>query len=263
MGPKTTKAYEVIRARIASGEYAPGAKIPSERKLEEDEELGIRRTALRQVLVRLVSEGALEVYGRSSYRVPGAVSVKTPEGLEPWRIHGKRDLYDNRWVNLQVWDVEPPGVERFEHHVVKLHHVAVTAVLDDRDRVLMMWRYRFVPQQWGWSSRVASWTKGRTRADTALREVVEETGWRPKSVEHIVTYQPMVGMVDSPHEIFVGHGAEQLVRHRPRRGRPHRVGTAVRHPRLMARGSYGSGTLVGLLHILASRGKPGLQSRAK
>jgi DNA-binding GntR family transcriptional regulator len=73
MGPKTTKVYETLRSRLAAGEYAPGDKLPSERTLVE--ELGIGRTALRQVLARLVSEGLLEVLGRSSYRVPGAVSV--------------------------------------------------------------------------------------------------------------------------------------------------------------------------------------------
>lgn len=29
MGPKTTKVYETLRARITSGEYAPGDKLPS------------------------------------------------------------------------------------------------------------------------------------------------------------------------------------------------------------------------------------------
>lgn len=107
MGPKTTKVYETLRKRLATDEYAPGDKLPSERALVE--ELGIGRTALRQVLARLVAEGALEVRGRSSYRVPGAVSVQHPEDVEPWRIHGQRDLYDNRWVKLQLWDVEPPA----------------------------------------------------------------------------------------------------------------------------------------------------------
>ncbi len=80
MGPKTTKVYETLRERLA-GEYAPGDKLPSERALVE--ELGIGRTALRQVLARLVGEGALEVRGRSSDRVPGTVSVRRPEGVEP------------------------------------------------------------------------------------------------------------------------------------------------------------------------------------
>ncbi|WP_405837786.1 NUDIX domain-containing protein [Streptomyces platensis] len=255
MGPKTAKVYETLRTMLTSGEYAPGDKLPSERTLVE--QLGIGRTALRQVLARLVAEGALEVRGRSSYRVPGGVSVRAPEGLEPWQIHGERNIYDNRWVKLQLWDVEPPGVERFEHHVVRLHHVAITAVLDDQDRVLMMWRYRFVPQQWGWELPGGIVDAGEDPSETAQREVEEETGWRPKSVEHVVTYQPMVGMVDSPHEIYVGHGAERV-------GDPTDLEEAghiewvplADIPGLMARGQLmGSGTLVALLHILATRDK--------
>ncbi|MFD9026530.1 NUDIX domain-containing protein [Streptomyces parvulus] len=254
MGPKTTRVYETLRQRLAEGTYGgPGVKIPSERALTE--ELDIGRTALRQVLARLVGEGALEVRGRSSYRVPGEVSVKAPDGLEPWRIHGERDLYDNRWVKLQLWDVEPPGVERFEHHVVRLHHVAVTAVIDDQERVLMMWRYRFVPQCFGWELPGGIVDEGEEPSETALREVVEETGWRPNNLEHVISYQPMVGMVDSPHEIFVAHGAEKV-------GEPTDLEEAghiewvplTDVPGLMARGELlGSGTLVALLHILAAR----------
>ncbi|AXI88191.1 ADP-ribose pyrophosphatase [Streptomyces sp. ETH9427] len=258
MGPKTAKVYETLREWLVAGEYAPGDKLPSERALVE--RLGIGRTALRQVLARLVAEGALEVRGRSSYRVPGTVSVRRPEGVKPWRIHGERDLYDNRWVKLQLWDVEPPGMKSFEHHVVKLHHVAVTAVMDDQDRVLMMWRYRFVPQQFGWELPGGIVDAGEEPADTALREAVEETGWRPKALEHIVSYQPMVGMVDSPHEIFVGHGAERV-------GEPTDLEEAghiewvplADIPGLMARGELmGSGTLVALLHILANRRVQGI-----
>ncbi|MEU1368637.1 NUDIX domain-containing protein [Streptomyces sp. NPDC005803] len=258
MGPKTTKVYETLQGRLVAGAYSPGEKFPSERALVE--ELGIGRTALRQVLARLVTEGALEVRGRSSYRVPGAVIVRRPEGVEAWRIHGERDLYDNRWVKLQLWEVEPPGIEPFEHHVVKLHHVAVTAVLDDQDRVLMMWRYRFVPQQFGWELPGGIVDAGEEAADTALREVVEETGWRPKTLEHVVSYQPMVGMVDSPHEIFVGHGAERVGEPTDLEEAGHIEWVPLSDiPGLMARGELmGSGTLVALLHILATRRTQGV-----
>lgn len=258
MGPKTTKVYETLRGKLAAGEYAPGDKLPSERKLVD--ELGIGRTALRQVLARLVNEGALEVRGRSSYRVPNTVSVERPEGVEPWRIHGERDLYDNRWVKLQLWDVEPPGMKSFEHHVVRLHRVAVTAVLDDQDRVLMMWRYRFVPQQFGWELPGGIVDDGEDPADAALREVVEETGWRPKALEHVVSYQPMVGMVDSPHEIFVGHGAERVGEPTDQEEAGHIEWVPLADiPGLMASGELmGSGTLVALLHILANRRAQGI-----
>lgn len=256
MGPKSARVYRTIHERIAAGKYPAGAKLPSERSLSD--ELDIGRTQLRQVLAKLVAERAIEVHGRSSYRVPSqAASINSPGELEPWQIHGERTVYDNRWVKLALVDVEPPGVERFEHHVVRLHHVAITAVLDDQDRVLMLWRYRFVPDAWGWELPGGIVDEGEDAATTALREFEEETGWRPDSLQHVVTYQPMVGMVDSPHEIYVGRGATHI-------GEPTDIEEAghvawvplADIPALMARGELmGSGTLVALLHLLATRGK--------
>lgn len=258
-GPKTARVDKTLREWIASGELSPGDKLPSERTLVE--QLDIGRTALRQVLARLVAEGVVQVRGRSSYTVPAApadegVSVTSRGVLEQWQIHGERTVYDNPWVKLDLVDVEPPGVERFEHHVVRLQHVAIAAVLDDQDRVLMLWRYRFVPDKWGWELPGGIVDAGEDALATALREVEEETGWRPDALERVVTYQPMVGMVDSPHEIFVGRGAQHV-------GDPTEVEEAghvewvplADIPGLMARDELmGSGTLVALLHLLATRG---------
>ncbi|MFF7810829.1 NUDIX domain-containing protein [Streptomyces sp. NPDC007945] len=255
MGPKTQRVYETIRSWIESGRYGPGDKLPSERALSAELEIG--RTALRQVLARLSNEHFIKAHDRSSYRVLGGESVPTPAELEPWKIHGSRHVYENPWVNLDLVDVEPPGVERFEHHVVRLFRVAITAVIDDQDRVLMLWRYRFVPQQWGWELPGGIVDAGEDAATTAARETEEETGWRPGPVEHVVSYQPMIGMVDSPHEVFVARGAEKV-------GEPTDAEEAGEIawiplddiPRLMTEGKLmGSGTLVALLHILASRSR--------
>ncbi|MFD5161066.1 winged helix-turn-helix domain-containing protein [Streptomyces hawaiiensis] len=94
MGPKTAKVYDTLRERVVSGEYAPGDKLPSERTLAE--QLDVGRTALRQVLGRLVSEGIIERHQRSAYRVPRTMlegSVQVPgELLEELRDrHGLTD----------------------------------------------------------------------------------------------------------------------------------------------------------------------------
>lgn len=180
--------------------------------------------------------------------------MTTPaDDLRPWSIHGERTVYDNKWVQLSLVDVEPPGVKRFEHHVVRLSRVAIAAVVDDDDRVLMLWRYRFVPQRFGWELPGGIVDGDEDPAATAAREVEEETGWRPHELHKITSYQPMVGMVDSPHEIFVGRGATLV-------GDPHDAEEAgiVRWipladiPKLLNEDQLlGSGTLVALLHILA------------
>lgn len=254
MGPKSERVYRTIREWISTGKYLPGTKLPSERTLSENLDIG--RTALRQVLARLVQERVIEVHGRSSYRVPErSVTTQAPTDLEPWQIHGERTLYDNRWVKLSLVDVEPPGVERFEHHLVRLHHVAVAAVLDDQDRVLMLWRYRFVIDSFGWELPGGIVDDGEDAGQAALREVEEETGWRPNSLERVVTYQPMVGMVDSPHEIYVGHGAKHIGDPTDVEESGHVAWVPLADiPGLMERGELmGSGTLVALLHVLASR----------
>ena len=81
-------------------------------------------------------------------------------GSLAWKVHGERSLYDNPWVRLVKVDVQPPGGSRFEHHVVRLQRVAV--VLDELDRVLMLWRHRFVDDSWGWDCPAASSTTART-----------------------------------------------------------------------------------------------------
>src|SRR5260370_30673401 len=94
---------------------------------------------------------AVSTAGATASPQPTTGNPRMTDGNAPerWRIHGERSLYDNRWVRLTLVDVEPPGGERFEHHVVRLFRVAVAAILDDQDRVLMIWRYRFLPDPFG------------------------------------------------------------------------------------------------------------------
>lgn len=42
-----------------------------------------------------------------------------------WRAHGERSIYDSPWVWLGQVDVEPPGGDRYWHHVVRLRKAAV------------------------------------------------------------------------------------------------------------------------------------------
>jgi 8-oxo-dGTP pyrophosphatase MutT (NUDIX family) len=185
--------------------------------------------------------------------------VSTDERPEELRtkVFGERTVYDNPWVRLTLVDIEPPDGNRFEHHVVRLQRVAIALVLNDADEVLMMWRHRFVDDSWGWELPGGIIDKDEDGASTAAREVREETGWQPEPLEHVLSFQPMVGMVDTPHEVYAARGAELV-------GEPTDLEEAARIEwvpmadvfGLISRGEVlGSGSLVGLLYVLAQRGQ--------
>ncbi|MGH3916381.1 MAG: NUDIX hydrolase [Pseudonocardiaceae bacterium] len=173
-----------------------------------------------------------------------------------WQTFGEKTIYDNRWVRLGLVDVGAPNGERWDYHVVHLDRIAVALIVDDQDRVLMLWRYRFVTEQWGYELLGGMVEAGDDAAGTAVREAEEESGWRPMGKpEHLVSFEPLPGQVTAPIDVFLWRRAERI-------GNPtdtEEVGrvewvSLSRVSELAARQELlGSGTLVGLLYYLASR----------
>jgi 8-oxo-dGTP pyrophosphatase MutT (NUDIX family) len=128
-----------------------------------------------------------------------------------WTVHGERAVYDNPWVRLVLVDVEPPNGERFQHHVVRLGRIAIALILDDHERALTLYRYRFATDDWGYELLGGIVEPGEEAAVTAAREVEEESGWRPLGEpEHLTTFQPLPGMIDAPIDVFLWRRAEKV-----------------------------------------------------
>lgn len=126
-----------------------------------------------------------------------------PGAPSQWKV-AERLVDDTRRVRLTIAEVELPDGVRFEQYVMRLPRAAVVAVLDDRDRVLMVRRHRFVIDRWVWELPGGYVDDGEDPAATAAREVEEETGWRPGTLTRLLSFQPMVGSVDSLNELFLG-----------------------------------------------------------
>jgi 8-oxo-dGTP pyrophosphatase MutT (NUDIX family) len=128
-----------------------------------------------------------------------------------WQVHGERVLYDSDWVRLALVDVEIPGGERFEHHVVRIPNHASGTVVRDRDRgVLLLSRHRFITDTWGWEIPAGGLDPGEDAAEAAVRETIEETGWRPEGLRPLVTFHPANGISDQTFHTFVSDGAVRV-----------------------------------------------------
>lgn len=128
-----------------------------------------------------------------------------------WTVHGERAIYRSDWVSLCLVDVEIPDGDRFEHHVVRTPYSAAGTVVHDPARgVLLLWRHRFITDTWGWEVPAGMVDAGESPAEAAVREVIEETGWRPGPLTPLTTYHPINGLCDERFHLFLADGATQL-----------------------------------------------------
>jgi len=252
LGQRAQTEYERVaswlRAKIADSETQPGLALPSEDTICR--ELGVSRNTARRAYARLEEEG-LVVRRRGS----GAFVVQngSQSDAHEWRVLGTRSIYDSKWIHLAKADVVLPSGHRFEHHVVTMPAAAMTVVVNDAgDSVLMSWRHRFVSGIWNWELPGGLIEHGEEPEATARREVIEETGYRPRSMRRLVTFEPMIGMVTTPHYVFLAEGAELVAEPTERDEGTFEWVRIDDLPQLIEEGSVAnSGSLIGLLHFIA------------
>lgn len=179
-----------------------------------------------------------------------------------WKVFGERTLYDQNRTSFGLTEVETPSGRRFEHPVTRYPTVAVGLVLDERERVLLYRRHRFVVDAAGWELPSGVVEPEEHAAVTAVRAVEEATGWRPASpMVHLMTFQPMVRAVAAQHELFLAEGATPV----GDRSTEYCAGTdgecvewvplAAGPGRIAAGDVRDGGSLIGLLYLLALRAK--------
>jgi 8-oxo-dGTP pyrophosphatase MutT (NUDIX family) len=139
--------------------------------------------------------------------VEGAVGSRV---VTRWTIHGETPLYSSEWLNLSLVDVELPDGTRFDHHVVRLPHPAAGVIVQDGSRVLLLRRHRFITDTWGWEIPAGRVDPGETLEQAAVREAIEETGWRPLDLDYLGFSHPTNGLMEQRFEYFVASRAEYV-----------------------------------------------------
>ncbi|WP_181785845.1 NUDIX domain-containing protein [Streptomyces phytophilus] len=169
-----------------------------------------------------------------------------------WKTFGERRIYANHWVNLDLVDVQQPDGRRWEHHVLRLRDLAVTAVVGEHQDVLMLWRHRLITDTWAWELPMGLIEEGETPQEAAAREAMEETGWRPGPMRPLIYAEPANGITDSRHHVFRADSATY-------EGEPSEKNEADRvewipldqiRDMVDRREIVSSGSLVGLLYLL-------------
>ncbi len=172
-----------------------------------------------------------------------------------WIIHGERVVDDTRRAVLSIAEVELPDGVRFEQYVLRVPRAAIVVVLDDAERILMMWRHRFILDRWVWELPGGYLDPEEDPAMCAAREVEEETGWRPRSMDLLLSFQPAVGTIDQENLVFLARGADPTGLS-PDINETAKVGwvpLAEAHDRIVKGEIVGAGSVTGVLAVLLAK----------
>ncbi|HEV2376687.1 MAG TPA: NUDIX hydrolase [Streptosporangiaceae bacterium] len=127
-----------------------------------------------------------------------------------WRVVSERPLYSDEWLDIRLADVELPDGRHLSHRKIVTPPGAGVAAVDARDRVLLIWRHRFITDTWGWEIPIGKIEEGEPPIEAAAREFEEETGWRPSQLRHLINVQPTPGLTNSEHHIYIADEVTQI-----------------------------------------------------
>lgn len=130
--------------------------------------------------------------------------------MSAWKNLGEHEVYANPWMRINLADVELPDGRHLDHYLMRVRPVAVATVVNESDEALLLWRHRFITDTWGWELAAGGVEAGESLEEAAAREMLEETGWRPGPLQHLLTVEPSNGLTDSLHHVYWSQSAEYV-----------------------------------------------------
>jgi ADP-ribose pyrophosphatase len=101
--------------------------------------------------------------------------------------------------------VDPSGFE-IKRFIVRHRGSAVMLAADDRKRILLVRQFRLPAERFLWELPAGSIDPGEKPLQTAKRELKEETGYRAKNWQKLVSFFPSPGFLNEKMTIFLATG---------------------------------------------------------
>jgi 8-oxo-dGTP pyrophosphatase MutT (NUDIX family) len=122
-------------------------------------------------------------------------------------IHEVQTLYQNPWFSVQKASIALSEQERRDFYAVHHERPAVGIVAMQQDKILLIKQYRYLIDRVVWAIPSGGVDVDETPLCAAQRELLEESGYRAKTIRELIRYNPTYGSSD---QLFITHLATDL-----------------------------------------------------
>ena len=109
------------------------------------------------------------------------------------KILDTEPIYDGRIVKLDLHTVELPNNQQSKREVIHHPGAVVIAALDETDNILLVRQYRIAASQILTELPAGTLEIGEEPVECAIRELQEETGYYPNSIQSVGGFYPVPG----------------------------------------------------------------------
>jgi ADP-ribose pyrophosphatase len=125
------------------------------------------------------------------------------------RITSSREVYTCRLFSVTEDEaVDPKTNFKIKRSVIRHNGSAVMMAVDEKKQILLVRQYRLPAGKYLWELPAGKVDEGETPLQAARRELIEETGYRARKWEKLVTFFPSPGYVAERMTIYC---ATQLI----------------------------------------------------
>jgi len=135
-----------------------------------------------------------------------------PKKKAPARVLSSRTVYRSRVFDVTSDQVVEPGGARVRRDVVRHNGSVVIMALDERRgelRVLLVRQYRHAAEASLWELPAGRIDEGEPALAAARRELLEETGYKAREWQRLVTYYPSPGFLSETHALFAARDLQR------------------------------------------------------
>ncbi len=125
----------------------------------------------------------------------------------PWKTLSTRPVYNNAWIKVEEHQVITPGGSPGIYGKVSFKNQAVGIIPVDKDaNTWLVGQYRYTLNAWSWEIPMGGSPASEDSAETALRELEEETGLKAAKISELLRLHPSNSITDESAIVYLATG---------------------------------------------------------